>query len=177
VLATIGRLERYKGHHRVIAAFARLLARRPQARLLVVGLGPYEAALRELAATLGVADRVSFTHFSGSHGGAALAELLAGVDLVAILSDFETHPLVAIEAAAARRRLLLGDAGGLGELAAAGLGRPIAVDADPEVVATAMDEELRRPAPTDHPSGLSWEECAERHLEVYRRLAAERFRR
>jgi len=37
-----GRLERYKGHHRAIAALPELIRRVPDARLYVVGTGPYE---------------------------------------------------------------------------------------------------------------------------------------
>src|SRR5262245_7781519 len=43
-----GRLERYKGHHRAIAAMPELIQRLPNARLHVVGSGPYEAELRRL---------------------------------------------------------------------------------------------------------------------------------
>ena len=50
VLATIGRLERYKGHQRVIDALPYVLEARPDARLLVVGTGPYEPELRRHAA-------------------------------------------------------------------------------------------------------------------------------
>ena len=46
-----------------------------------------------------------------------MATLLGGVSLVVLMSEFETHPLVALEAAAAGRRLLVADAGGLGEIA------------------------------------------------------------
>ena len=52
-IATLGRLERYKGHHRVIAAFPEVLRLRPRARLLIVGTGPYEGKLREQVAALG----------------------------------------------------------------------------------------------------------------------------
>src|SRR5258707_6295137 len=39
-----GRLERYKGHHRAIAALPELIRRIPNARLRIVGSGPYEGA-------------------------------------------------------------------------------------------------------------------------------------
>jgi hypothetical protein len=43
-----------------------------------------------------------------------MAELLATVSLVVLMSEFETHPLVALEAAAAGCRLLVADGSGLG---------------------------------------------------------------
>src|SRR4051812_4994715 len=46
LLASIGRLERYKGHHRVIDALPHVLRSRPDARLWIAGSGPYEGPLR-----------------------------------------------------------------------------------------------------------------------------------
>jgi glycosyltransferase involved in cell wall biosynthesis/GT2 family glycosyltransferase len=165
-LATIGRLERYKGHHRVIAALPAVLEREPSARLLVVGSGPYEDDLRRQAADLGVADSVEFTSVPGDDP-MGMATLLGGVSLVVLMSDFETHPLVALEAAAARRRLLVADQGGLGELAADGFARPIDPEAGPEALAAAVLEELARPLPQRSPSLSSWDECATALLDLY----------
>jgi glycosyltransferase involved in cell wall biosynthesis len=58
LIVSIGRLEHYKGHHRVLAALPEILKRRPEARLWIAGTGPYEANLRALAHQLGVANRV-----------------------------------------------------------------------------------------------------------------------
>src|SRR5262249_55524255 len=58
LIASVGRLERYKGHHHVIAALPNVLERRPDARLWIAGSGPYEAKLETLAERLGVRDRV-----------------------------------------------------------------------------------------------------------------------
>lgn len=168
-LATIGRLERYKGHHRVLAAFPGVLEREPRARLLIVGKGPYEGELRKQAAELGVEGRVEFTSVPPDQPG-GMAELLSGVSLVVLLSDFETHPLVAIEAAAAKRRLLVADNGGLAELAADGFARPISAREPPAVIAEAIVEELGRPAPEKAPRSTTWDECAAALLDLYRRL-------
>ena len=165
-LASIGRLERYKGHHRVLAAFPHLLEREPEARLLIVGEGPYEGELREQADALVVAQRVEFTSTPpGDPGG--MAALLARVSLVVLMSEFETHPLVALEAAAARRRLLVAAAGGLAELAAEGFGRAISLDSPPREIAAAAIEELAKPLPQRSPSLASWEECASALLDLY----------
>jgi glycosyltransferase involved in cell wall biosynthesis len=165
-LATIGRLERYKGHHRVLAAFPRVLERRPEARLLIVGEGPYEQELRRQAEELGVAERVEFTSVPPGDP-AAMGALLGRVALVVLLSDFETHPLVALEAAAARRRLLVADNGGLGELAEEGFATAIPVDDPPDSIADAILRELDRPLPEDAPGLSSWDECAAALLELY----------
>ncbi|HVY77838.1 MAG TPA: glycosyltransferase [Solirubrobacterales bacterium] len=168
-IATIGRLERYKGHHRVIGAFPHVLNREPQARLLVVGTGPYEGELRELAEELGIADRVEFTSTPPERPN-AMAELLQRVSLVVLMSDFETHPLVALEAAAAGRRLLVADASGLAEIAADGFARGIPLDESAEGIAAAAIEELAKPPQARRPELTSWDECAAELLALYRSL-------
>ncbi len=169
-LASIGRLERYKGHHRVIAAFPFVLEREPEARLLVVGSGPYEEDLRRQVGELGLDDKVEFTSVPPGEPG-AMATLLQGVSLVVLMSEFETHPLVALEAAAAGRRLLVADSSGLAELAADGFARAIPLDESPADVGAAAIEELDKPVPTDRPQLTSWDECAAELLDLYRSLA------
>lgn len=165
-LASIGRLERYKGHHRVLEAFPHVLEREPGARLLIVGKGPYEAELQRRVEELGLAGRVEITSVpSGDPQG--MATLLGGVSLVVLMSEFESHPLVALEAAAARRRLLVAEAGGLKEIAEDGFGRGIALDSSPEQIAAAALEELAKPLPERSPSLSSWDECAAALLDLY----------
>jgi glycosyltransferase involved in cell wall biosynthesis len=165
-LASIGRLERYKGHHRVLAAFPHVLEREPGARLLIVGKGPYEDELRRQAEELGVAERVEITSVP-SDDPKGMATLLGRVSLVVLMSEFETHPLVALEAAAARRRLLVADAGGLSEIAADGFARGIPLDSPPEQIAAAAIEEAAGPLPQRSPSLTSWDECAAALLDLY----------
>lgn len=165
-LASIGRLERYKGHHRVLEAFPLVLEREPSARLLIVGKGPYEDELRRQVAELGLGDSVEVTSVPpGDPKG--MASLLGGVSLVVLMSEFESHPLVALEAAAARRRLLVADAGGLSEIAADGFGRAIPLDSSPRQIAAAALEELARPQPQRSPSLTSWDECAAALIDLY----------
>jgi glycosyltransferase involved in cell wall biosynthesis/GT2 family glycosyltransferase len=168
-IASIGRLERYKGHHRVIAAFPYVLEREPESRLLIVGTGPYEADLRNQAAELGIDDKVEFTSVPPDQPR-AMAELLGQISLVVLLSEFETHPLVALEAAAAGRRLLVADAGGLAELAEDGFARAIPLDESAEGIARAVIEEVDKPLQARRPELTSWDECAEELLALYRSL-------
>jgi glucosyl-dolichyl phosphate glucuronosyltransferase len=169
LLATVGRLERYKGHHRAIEAMPGVLERQPQAVLLVVGGGPYERDLRELAERLGVAASVRFTS-TPSDKPEAMAELLAAVDLVVLMSEFETHPLVALEAAAAGCRLLVADSSGLGELVRDGFARGLPLDASTEQIAAAILEELGKPPPERRPELSSWDDCAAELLSLYQKI-------
>jgi glycosyltransferase involved in cell wall biosynthesis len=170
VLATIGRLERYKGHHRVIDALPHVLEQRTDARLLVVGTGPYEEELRNKAEQLGVSDRVEFTSVP-ANDGAGMADLLRQVSLVVLLSDFETHPLVALEAAAAGRPLLVADRGGLAELAEDGVARAVSPDEPSSAIGEAIVEELANPRPRRELSLTSWDDCAAELLALYRSIS------
>lgn len=169
LLASIGRLERYKGHHRVIDALPHVLRGRADARLLIVGSGPYEAELRRRAARLGVADRVEFTSLP-AEDRAGMASLLHRSSLVVLLSEYETHPLVALEAAALGRPMIVADGAGLGEVAKEGLARPVSSQDRAEAVAVAILEELESPRRRAAPRLTSWDECAAALLELYRAI-------
>ena len=45
LVVSVGRIERYKGHHKAIEALPYLLKTRPEARVEILGAGPYEAEL------------------------------------------------------------------------------------------------------------------------------------
>jgi glycosyltransferase involved in cell wall biosynthesis len=168
-VASVGRLERYKGHHRVVEAFPEVRRRRPDARLQIVGAGPYEDELRALAARLGLGESFELTSVP-SDRPEAMAALLQRVWVFALLSEFETHPIAAVEAAAAGCRLVVADVGGTRELAESGFARPVPLEAAPETVGAVLAEELERPPQTDRPAALSWDECAGRLLDLYRLL-------
>ncbi|MCA1723297.1 MAG: glycosyltransferase, partial [Thermomicrobia bacterium] len=106
LILSVGRLERYKGHHRVIAAMPKVLACCPGARLQIIGAGPYEKELRRLAARLGVAERTEIRAIPPGERG-QMAALLAQADLVTLLSDYEAHPIAVMEALALGRSVLV----------------------------------------------------------------------
>jgi glycosyltransferase involved in cell wall biosynthesis len=97
VIVSVGRLERYKGHHRVVQAIPALRTRHPKVRLVIVGSGPYEAGLRSLVAKLGVEEAVEFQCYGPEQRG-ELAALLERADALALLSEYEAHPVVVMEA-------------------------------------------------------------------------------
>lgn len=168
LIASVGRLERYKGHHRVIEALPDVLRARPDARLWIAGSGPYEPALRRLADRLGIGDRVEIAAVADRD---AMSVRLGRADLVVLMSDFETHPLAALEALALGRPLLVADGSGLGELAERRLARAVSPRQGPGALATAILHELESPL---EPIGVtlpSWEECAEALLALYDRTA------
>jgi glycogen synthase len=166
LVISLGRLERYKGHHRALAAFAHLRERVPGARLRLLGDGPYEGALRAMAERLGIADAVEIGGIPATDR-TAMATLLARASLVVLLSDYEAHPVAVMEALALGRPVVVTDVAGCGELARRGLVRAVGLEAAPEATADAMAQELSRgPRP---PLPLpDWDTCAARLLAVYR---------
>lgn len=166
IVATIGRLERYKGHDRVLEAFPLVLGAKPDAVLRIVGNGPQEGALRRRAAALGLTDRVEFIRVP-SDKPQVMAALLAEVGLVVSLSEFETHPLVALEAVASGSLPLVADTSGLSELAADGLASAIPLGSSPDEIAQAILKRLDNPEPVPAVCLPTWDDCAAQILELY----------
>ena len=84
-------------------------------RLRLVGGGPQQADLQQLAHTLGVAD---VTTFVGRVPHTQVPQELAALDIFAVLSrlDSESFGVAAIEAGAVRLPVVVSDAGGLPEV-------------------------------------------------------------
>jgi glycosyltransferase involved in cell wall biosynthesis len=170
LLVSVGRLERYKGHHRILGALPAILAHAPNARLVLVGSGPYEQPLRAMAGELGVSDRVTICGF-GPERRAAMGKLVAEADVLCLLSEYESHPVALMEALAAGTKALVADTSGLSELGRAGLATTIALEASAEqVAAAALGVAVAAPPPT--PAVPSWDDCAEQLHSLYRDVAA-----
>ena len=173
-IASVGRLEKYKGHHRVVEAMPELLRLGPDTELHIVGSGPYEQAIGRLAQRLGVADHVRIYSIPSSDR-VAMAEALRGFSLFVLMSEFETHPLAVMEALALGCPALVADTSGLRELAQHGLARALPLDSTPSDIATAISQELHHPTQVPPLTLPSWDECAAGVLAVYREVLASRF--
>ncbi|MEX2628341.1 MAG: glycosyltransferase family 4 protein [Tistlia sp.] len=119
-LGFAGRLVSDKGCDLLLEALAALPG---QPRLLVLGSGPEEPALRAQAQRLGLAGRVVF---AGVHREAALARQLNRVQILVVPSRWpEPFGIVALEGLACGCTLVVSDGGGLPEaVGAAGLNFP-----------------------------------------------------
>lgn len=168
LIVSVGRLERYKGHDRALAALPHLLRDEPSARLWIAGRGPDEQRLRDLAVNLGVADRVEI----GGTDRATMAGRLMGASLMVLLSDFESHPLAVLEAASLRVPALVADNSGMAELADQGLARSVPLETSPEHHAQAMWDAMNA-GPRSQPVQIpTWDGCAEALASLYRAVAA-----
>jgi glycosyltransferase involved in cell wall biosynthesis len=170
LIASVGRLERYKGHQHVVSALPHILEQRPNARLWIAGSGPYRSELLALARKLGVEERVEVRAVAAGDR-AAMAKELARASVVVLASEFETHPLAAIEAAALGCPVVVADTAGLRELADRGLARTVADVTDPEQLARAVLEEIERPQTPPADVLPTWDECASGLAELYAAVA------
>ncbi len=170
LIISIGRLERYKGHQRLITALPKIREQRPDMKLLILGGGPYEAELRALARRVGVADHVEIRLIPAGDR-AAMTETLSRAALVALLSEYEAHPIGVMEALSLARPVLVADTSGLSELAEQGLVRAIALQSTPEEVATAALQQIENPIVPSQVSLPTWEHCADELQAVYEACA------
>src|SRR5215471_19247592 len=165
-IVSSGRLERYKGHHRVIEALPYVMHEIPEAHLLILGSGPYESNLYELARHLGVSDRVSIKHIAPADRQ-SMATTLAESSVVAAMSDYEAHPVAVMEALCVARPVVGYDIAGIGELFEAGWVRGVPPGAPAAAVAQELALAMSSPSPVDHGELPTWDSCADELAHVY----------
>lgn len=107
----IGRLSIEKGHSDFLQAAAEVAARFPSTRFLIVGEGPLEGELRDLATKLGITDKVVFTGFRSD-----IESVIAGLDVVVMASKTEGTPMVLLEAMALAKPIVATRVGGIPEV-------------------------------------------------------------
>ncbi len=169
LIASVGRLERYKGHQQVIKALPYILPQVPDAHLWIAGAGPYESDLKQLAHKLNVADRVEIRAVPANER-ARMAEELSQAAVVMLLSEYETHPIAVLEAAALGRPVLVADTSGLRELADRGLAKAIPLNSTPEQVAAAALDQIRAPLVPPAVTLPTWDDCTAGLISLYREV-------
>jgi glycosyltransferase involved in cell wall biosynthesis len=173
LILSVGRLERYKGHQRVVAALPYVLERIPEAKLRIAGAGPYESHLRRQVAALRLNDHVEIAPLD-PRDRTAMANLLVRARLVVLLSDYEANPVAVMEALGLSRPVLVTDTSGLRDLAKLGLVRAIALNSPPTIVAAAIVAEMLTPTRATTMALPTWDGCARALLDVYRGAVANR---
>lgn len=148
-LLQVGRLIEKKGFATSLRAFARLAAAYPGATLTIAGEGPLRAALGELAAQLGVADRVCFAGFVSQH---QLRELLYSSHLFLHPSETGTDgnqegvPNAMLEAMASGLPVFATRHGGIPEAIDHGHSGILVSEGDADALAQALLDAVRDPA-------------------------------
>jgi glycosyltransferase involved in cell wall biosynthesis len=140
VLGVVARVQRHRRFDLVLSAAARLFARLPQARLVIVGRGTHREELAERpAAALGIADRVVFAGYRDADYPAVLRAL----DLLTFLVPGSDGTCRAVlEAAACGIPAVTSRRGALAEIVVPGETGLLA-DEEPDALAAAWEALLR----------------------------------
>jgi len=174
LLLALSRLHPAKGLDTLLQA----LAEERRAHLWIAGEGPSRAELEQLAASLGVAERVRFLGWRSDR-----AALLAACDIVVFPSRYEPFGTVSLEAWGYRKPLVAAAAEG-----PAGLVRPgedallVPID-DATALAGAITQVIDDPAlaarlvtagQARYETEFTEEACVRRYLQLFETLLAER---
>jgi glycosyltransferase involved in cell wall biosynthesis len=165
-IVSVGRLERYKGHHRVIRALPYVIRDVADAHLIILGSGPYGPELTALARHLGVADRVKIMYLP-SADREAMATTLAQAKVVAALSDYEAHPVAVMEALSVGRPVVGYDTAGIADLVSRGWVRGVNQGASPVTVARELVQAMYRPFSVEVSHLPTWDSCAAELGQLY----------
>ena len=181
VIGYIGSFYDYEGIDDLIAAMPALVAVQPRARLLLVGGGPMEAALKAQAAASPAAAHI---HFVGRVPHTEVERYYSLIDILAYprkkmrLTDLVT-PLKPLEAMAQGKLVAASDVGGHRELIEDGVTGTLFAPDDPAAIADALANLLedraiwparRRTARIFVESHRNWSSNILRYEPVYQRL-------
>jgi glycosyltransferase involved in cell wall biosynthesis len=164
LVLSVGRVETYKGHDRVVEALPALRVHNPRARVRILGSGPHEPQLRRLAERLGVADAVEIARADGRE---ELAALLSRAAVVTALSRYESQGLAVQEAVGLGRPVVVGEGSALEELAVHPNVVTVPAVAGPDEVAGAIAS-LLQAAPAQAPRLQTWDDCVDALDALYR---------
>jgi len=171
VLITVGRLAKEKNLGRLLQAFALVVQRHPDVRLVILGDGPYRKDLVELTQSLGIDPSVDFV------GKVPFEEIpcyLKAADLFCFSSLTETQGLVTLEAMATGLPVAAVDATGTRDVIEHGKDGLLTPD-DSQALAQAISRILDDPgladrlkaAGLDKARAYSIREQAQKMLSVY----------
>ena len=170
----LSRLKRYKRIELVLDAFARLLADHPAASLVIAGDGDHRPALERRAAELALSERVRFPGWVEQE---EKWRLLREAWALCYTSPKEGWGISSLEAQRVGTIAIVSDAPGLRDTVVDGETGEIVPHGDPAALSAAMARAIERPEERDRMEAaaivrartFSWEEAADRTLEVLRR--------
>jgi glycosyltransferase involved in cell wall biosynthesis len=158
IVGSVAMFRGSKGHDHLLDAFARLHARRPDARLLLVGDGGRRAWAEGLARERGLGDAVCFAGFRTD-----VPALLGAMDCFALASTrTEGVPQSLLQAAAAGVPLVASRIGGIPEVVEDGVTGLLVPPQDPTALAAAIERVLADPAAAAARARAARKRCEER---------------
>ncbi len=167
VLASVGLLIERKGHHLIIEALKRV----PDATLLLAGSGPDRQKLEELAASLGVKDRVRFL---GSVDQKTLCDIYNCADISILASSREGWANVLLESMACGTPVLGSAVWGTPEVIAAPEAGLLLKNRDAESIVAGINQ-LRgampdRAATRRYAEKFDWQSTTDGQVAIFRSI-------
>jgi glycosyltransferase involved in cell wall biosynthesis len=143
IVGTTARLEEQKGLDLLIDAVPQIVAALPKARVVIIGGGSLETALRERADRLGpeLASRVLITGYRTD-----AVDLMQTFDCFVQTSHFEGMPMALLEAMALKKPIVASGVGGVPEVVEDGVTGTLLHDREPTTLARAVLAYLADPA-------------------------------
>lgn len=171
----LGRLGPKKRVSDLIIAFDHIARDYPDAELVIVGEGPLDDELRQLAVELDVTERVTFT---GRVEDTEIPRYYASAELFVLPSAWEGHPLTLLEAWAASCPVIASNVDGIAEFVSHGETGYLVEPGNPDGLADAIGYALDHPEETQKwaeagreraEQEYSWKNAARRTWRVYER--------
>lgn len=167
LLVSVGRLTKLKGNEITIRALRDL----PGVRLLLVGAGEEEAALRSLAQRIGVGHRVKF---AGPVSQDRLPCYYSAADILILASSSEGWPNVLLEAIACGTPVVATRVGGTPEIVSSAAAGLLAGERSPAGLAAAIRRLLAHPpdraATRRFAERFSWDETSRGQIDLFERI-------
>lgn len=140
VIGIIARLEPVKDHKMLLNAFAEVIRKIPEAKLLIIGDGQLRKDLEDLADKLNISGAVKFLGVRRD-----ISELLKILDIFVLSSLSEAASVTIIEAMVAELPIVATNVGGNPEIIVNGKTGLLVPRGDAHVIAEALIEILRNP--------------------------------
>jgi glycosyltransferase involved in cell wall biosynthesis len=137
VIGIVSKLWKGKGHESLILAFKEVKKDIKGARLVIVGEGPLDSMLHELAEKLDLTDSVLFTGFQMD-----VAAIISSFDVAVLPSYFEGMGRVLLEAMAMEKPVVASRVGGIPELVKDGVNGFLITPGDVKGLADALKKLL-----------------------------------
>jgi glycosyltransferase involved in cell wall biosynthesis len=171
ILLSAGRLERYKGHHKVLRAFRAFRELFPEVgmQLYIVGKGPYRSKLEKESEKLGIRDFVRFFEWLPQQ---EYVVLLKASSVFILLSEYESQSIAVSEALFAGTATIVTDNSALAEYVkdrrALGVKNPDnSYEVAQKIKSVYSDSRLTS---SGNDKMTTWDEVAEKTVAIYRDL-------
>lgn len=156
----VGRLEKYKGVQYIIQALPLL----GEYRLEIVGTGPYEQELKQLASKLGVSERINWIK---ELSRPELLRHYKSADVFVMLSTHEAYGIVVAEALASGTPCIVARAGALSEFVDDEMCFGVALPVEANELAEMIERAASVKRVKYDKDLMDWDEVVERLIGVY----------